>query len=471
MILFDNCRFLIATPDPEGIIEGGWVLVDGPLIVSVGGLEESPKDEVVKQGGEVVDCSERLVMPGLIDSHNHLANYAFNLLPGIDPSSLEFSGISECLEKFIWPAYTWASDESTHDMTLLAMCNAIKHGTTTITSAFPFPHGTFRAGVASGMRLIMHPQTVSNVILGDALDDDGYLALTEEVIQNYHNAEDGRIQVAVHPHTTYSCSERLLLGSMGLAERYDVGFATHLLESAADRHMSDAQFAAWGGIVGYFQERGLLQERTLFFHCDQVNPREAEIFAEAGVAISHNPQSNATYHGSVADVPALRAAGVTLGLGTDMPAGNLFDNIYTAYLVNAVIPPDQEGQFEPWVPIELATIGSARAQRLGDKIGTIEAGKRADIITVDLHRNTTLYPLNAGNLLYWIVTKCAGTLVEDTMVDGRFLLRGGEFTFLDEEAIIARSDEWMTSFGSWYRARKAAGEPVTVRKYPDYENR
>ena len=106
-----------------------------------------------------------------------------------------------------------------------------------------------------------------------------------------------------------------------------------------------------------------------------------------------------------------------------------------------------------------------------DRIGTLEAGKRADMITVDLRRNTTLYPLNAGNLLYWIVTKCAGTLVADTMVDGAFLMRDGEFTFLDEEAIIARSDEWMLGFESWYRTRKASGQPVTLRKYPDYENR
>ena len=79
------------------------------------------------------------------------------------------------------------------------MCNAIKHGTTTITSAFPFPDDTYRAGVMSRMRLIIHPQTVSNVLLGDDLDDDGYLAQTEETIRNYHNAEDGRIQVATPP--------------------------------------------------------------------------------------------------------------------------------------------------------------------------------------------------------------------------------------------------------------------------------
>ena len=143
MILFDNCRYLIATPTPDGVIEGGWVLVDGPLIRSVGGPEESPKDEMAVEGVEVVDCSGKLVMPGMIDSHNHLANYPYNLLPGIDPSSMDFRGISECLEKLIWPAYTWATDGSTYDLTMLAMCNAIQHGTTTITSAFPWPDATY----------------------------------------------------------------------------------------------------------------------------------------------------------------------------------------------------------------------------------------------------------------------------------------------------------------------------------------
>ena len=362
MILFDNCRFLITTPSPDGVIEGGWVLVDGPLIDSVGGPEDSPGDGLAAEGVEVVDCSGKLVMPGMIDSHNHLANYPYNLLPGIDPSSMDFRGISECLEKLIWPAYTWATDESTYDLTVLSMCNAIKHGTTTITSAFPWPDATYRAGVTSGIRTIIHPQAVSNVALGDGLDDEGYLAQTEEVIRNYHKAEDGRIQVAAHPHTTYSCSQRLLLGCMELAERYDVGFAIHMLESVEDRHLSDAQFAEWGGIIGYFQAKGLLQERTLFFHCDQVNRREAEILAEAGVAISHNPQSNATYHGSVADVPTLRAAGVTLGLGTDMPAGNLFDNMYTAFIVNATVPP-------PPPPRPASTVRALGPARAGDHRG------------------------------------------------------------------------------------------------------
>lgn len=469
MILFKDCRFLITDATTGGVIENGWVLVDPPLIKAVGtgdDLDVSLGPE--RDGLEVVDCGSKLVMPGLIDSHNHLANYPFNLLPGIDPSTLEFNGISECLQKMIWPAYTWASDESTYDLTLLAMMNVIKRGTTTVTSAFPFSDGGYRAGALARMRLILHPQVVSNVELSDGFNDDGYLAKTEEVIQAYHNAEEGRIQVAVHPHATYSCTERLLVGCMELAERYDVGFATHLLESVEDRELSDAQFADWGGVIGYLKERGILQSRSLFFHCDQVNRAEAEILAEAGCAISHNPQSNATYHGSVADVPTMLEAGVTVGMGTDMPAANMFDNMYTAFIVNSIVPPNHARQLDPWVPLQLATIGSARAQRLDDQIGTLEAGKRADIITVDLSRNTSLYPLNAGNLAYWIVSQGAGTIVDDSMVDGTFLRRNGEFTILDEESVMAHSNEWLARFESWYRHQKASGQPVTIVKYPDY---
>jgi 5-methylthioadenosine/S-adenosylhomocysteine deaminase len=469
MILFKDCRFLITEAAFDGVTEAGWVLVDGPVIKAVGTAADLD-EKLVDQGDvDVVDCSNKLVMPGMIDSHNHLANYPFNLLPGIDPESLNFNGISECLQKLIWPAYIWASDDSTYDLTLLGMMNVIARGTTTVTSAFPFPDGGYRAGVTSKMRLILHPQVVSNVELGDGLDDDGYLAKTEEVIQNYHNTEDGRIQVAVHPHATYSCSERLLLGCMELAEQYDVGFATHLLESIPDRYLSDTQFASYGGMVGYLKAKDLLQPRSLFFHCDQVNRAEAEIFAEAGCAISHNPQSNATYHGSVADLPSLLEAGVTVGMGTDMPAANMFDNMYTAFIVNSIVPPNHERLLDPTVPVKLATIGSAKAQRLDDKIGTIEAGKRADIITVDLSRNTSMYPLNAGNLLFWMVSQGAGTIVDDSMVDGTFLRRNGEFTFLDEEAVIAHSDEWLSKFESWYRDRKASGVTMTPVKFADYD--
>jgi 5-methylthioadenosine/S-adenosylhomocysteine deaminase len=466
-ILFDNIKFMIARPHPSGIVENGWLLVNGPLIEATGSSEKRP---ILENGEsiEIVDCTDKIVMPGFVDSHNHLANYPFNLLPGVDPSTLDYVGVSECLQKLIWPAYTWASSESTYDLTLLSMMNAIKHGTTTITSAFQFPESGYQAGVESKIRLILHPQTVSNVQLYDGLDEDGYLGETEEAIKNFHNAEDGRIQVAVHPHALYSVSERLLVKSMEMAEEYDVGFATHLLESEEDRKRSDVKYADRGGLMKYLGDRGILSPRSLFFHCSLMKWKEMEIFAEAGCAISHNPQSNAIYFGDVADLPGMLEAGVTVGMGTDMPASNMFTVMYTSWIVHSVVPPALQHVLMPWTPLELATIGGARAQRLDDKIGTLEPGKHADIITIDLSRNTNLYPMNTGNLLYWIASQGAGTIVTDTIVDGTFLRRDGKFTIFDEEAVIARSDEWLSKFLSWYRECKASNKPVTIMKYDDY---
>lgn len=470
-ILLKNCRFMIAKPHPDGVFENTSILVDAPNIEAVGDGDEIKSLIQNDKDIDEVDCSRKLVMPGLVDSHNHLANYAFNLLPGVDPSVLDFDGISECLNKFIWPAHTWTSEESTYNFTLLSMMQAIKHGTTTITSAWPFPKAGYRAGVSSKMRLILHPQMVSNVELGDKMNDDEFLKNTEEVIRKYHNAEDGRIQVAVHPHATYSCTEQLLVKSFELAEKYDVGWATHLLEGTEDRRLTDAQFADRGGVIQYLGDLGILSGRSLFFHCDQMNREEMEIFAENGCAISHNPQSNADYHGTVADLRGMLKAGVTLGLGTDMPMSNMFTQMYTAYILHAVVDHGDPEPIMPWVPVELATIGGAKAQRLDDKIGTLEAGKRADIITVDLIKNLHLHPMNAGTLLFWIVSQGAGTIAEDVLVDGRFLRRDGEFTDLDEEEVVARSNEWLSKFIVWYKERKASNQPVTIRRYPDYENR
>lgn len=470
MILFKRCRFVITNPSFDGILENGWVLVDGPEIRAVGTGDEPADSLGDAHDLDIVDCTTKLVMPGLIDSHNHLGDHPYNLLPGIDPSTSQYSGISECLQKLIWPAYVWATAKSTFDLTLVSMMNAIKYGTTTITSAFPFPDAGYSAGALAKIRLVLHPQVVSNVELGDGFDDNDYLANTEEVIRNFHNAEEGRIQVAAHPHALYSCTERLLVGCMELAEQYDVGFATHLLESRWEREAADVHYASRGGVVTYLQELGMLQQRSLFFHCSQMTRAEFDILAEARCAIAHCPQSNASFFGDVADVPAMLDAGVTVGLGTDMPAANVFDNMYTAFIVHSIVPPGQQRALDPWVPLELATIGSARALRLDERIGTLEPGKRADIITVDLSRNASLYPLNGGNLLYWIASQGAGTLVDDSMVDGMFLRRNGEFTFLDEEAIVARSNEWLMRFASWYRDRKEVGEPVTVVRWDDFSH-
>lgn len=272
----------------------------------------------------------------------------------------------------------------------------------------------------------------------------------------------------MHPHTLYSCRESMLEKSIALAEEYDVGFATHLLESPEDRVRSDERYRDRGGLILWMLSSGLLQELSLFFHCAQLNEEEIQVFAEQGCAVAHNPQAN-TFFGDVAYVPAMLEAGVKVGLGTDAPICNLFDQIFAANMLHNVMPRDKRG-LDPWTPLQLATMGSARALRLEDQIGSLEAGKRADIITIDLSRNTSIYPLNAGIFLGWIAEQGAGTIVCDAMVDGVFLRRENEFTIFDEEAIIGRSDEWLAKFSNWYLEKKRLGQPHVQIVHEDYRD-
>ena len=270
------------------------------------------------------------------------------------------------------------------------------------------------------------------------------LAETEAVIKNYHNALDGLLTVGVHPSWPWNCTENLLIKGMDLAEKYDVQYATHLWEGPDEKRLANALWADDGGGIQHLNNIGLLNERSLLFHCAVMDEWEIDILAKAGCAIVHNPSNNAR-KGDCAYLPYMLKAGITVGLGTDNPTSNMFKEILIAYLIHNIMPRESRGT-SPDVAISLATLGSAKALWLDNKIGTLEPGKHADIITIDINRSVGLLPLNKGNLFHFICYNGAGFQVTDAMVDGIFLRRNDEFTFLDEEAIYARAREWMEKY-------------------------
>ena len=446
-VLFKNCRYLICKAQPEqGILENGAVFVDGPEIKAVG-----PSADIARLAGdeniEVIDCRDKIVMPGLVDSHNHVGEYHQFLILGLS-SWKPVRGILDVLHHYIWPAWTWLTPESTYDLTLLGIVNLLKHGTTTTANAFHFPDAVFKAAQHSGMRMVIQPQMVTAYELADGLDEEGYLAQTEESIKNYHNSLDGRITVDVHTSWPWNCTESMLVRGMELAEKYDVQFATHLFEAPDEKRLANELCADEGGAIPYLQNIGLVNERSVFFHCTQLNEKEIDLMAETGAAITHCPTNNAR-KGDCAYVPYMLDAGVRVGLATDNPTGNMFKDIAAMSFFHNIMPREKRS-VPVWVPLQLATAGSAEVLRLEDRIGALEPGKRADIITIDLHRNTDLMPLNAGMLFYFLSINGAGTVAADVMVDGVFLRKDDEFTFLDEEAIIARATEWFEKFTEFY---------------------
>ena len=464
-VLFRNCRFLISRPTPfGGILENGAVYVEGPLIKAVGPSAEIEQQYGNEPGLEIVDARDKIVMPGLVDCHNHVGEAHMFLIFGWLTSPL--TGIVDTAIRVLWPAYNWLTDESVYDLTLYGLVNLLKHGTTTYANAFPFPDAVYRAAAYAKMRTVIHVQMITSVNLPDARNEQEYLALAERAIRDYHNTEDGLIQIGVHPSATYNCTQNMLIKGMELAEKYDVQYATHVAEAPDEKERADATWADEGGMIQHLRNIGLMKPRTLFFHGAVLNEREIDIVAETGVAIAHCPPTNSIL-GNCAYLPYMLQAGVKVGLGTDIPTHNLFNVMLSVSQQHNIMPRPLRGLL-PWVPFELATVGSARALRLEDKIGTLEVGKRADIVTIDLRRNTSLQPVNAGALLTFLALNGPGTEVADAMVDGRFLRRDGQFTIFDEERIIARAMEWCDKFtADWFRFQQT-GEPMFQRVHEEY---
>jgi 5-methylthioadenosine/S-adenosylhomocysteine deaminase len=194
--------------------------------------------------------------------------------------------------------------------------------------------------------------------------------------------------------------------------------------------------------------------------------KEIDLYAQTGTALAHCPPTNSIL-GNCAYVPYMLKAGVKVGLGTDCPTHNLWNVMLSVSQQQNIMPREMRG-LAPWTPFELATVGSAKALRMEDRIGTLEPGKRADIVTIDLSHNTSLYPLNVGTLLTFFAFNGPGTEVADAMVDGVFLRRNGEFTIFDEEAIIAKANQWCDKFTIDYMTAKATGTPMFNRVHEEY---
>jgi len=445
-ILFKNCAYLITDPgDKESIIEHGAVLVNGPLIEKVYTSDEIESQIEGLSEVEVVDCKDKIVMPGLVDSHNHIPEHHMYLNLGLVQWSV-IRGIIDSMHKLVWPPQAWMTEQVAYDLNMVGLMHLLKHGTTTTANAFHFPDEMASSAEHSGMRMVMHPMMVTSIRWAHSKTEQEYLAETEAIIKNYHNALDGRLTVGVHPSWPWNCTENLLIKGMELAEKYDVQYATHLWEGPDEQRLADALWVDDGGGIQHLLNIGLLNERSLLFHCAVMDEREIDILAKAGCSIVHNPSNNAR-KGDCAYLPYMLKAGITVGLGTDNPTSNMFREILLTYLIHNIMPRENRG-IPPDVALSMATSGSARALWLDKKIGTLEPGKRADIITIDTNRSVSFLPLNKGNLFHFICYNGGSVQVTDAMVDGVFLRRNNEFTLFDEEAIFARAREWMDRYSS-----------------------
>lgn len=458
-ILIKDARYVIASP-PFAIIEGGSVLIEDDRIVEVGPevtLEEGDEPDVV------IDASDKIVMPGLVDAHTHLLEcHQFALFGYLEEPLM---GIGDALDKVVWPAWSWIPEEAAYDLQMLGLLNLLKTGTTACSDAGMFPDETGRASVDAGLRVELAPTLITSLRLKDSNGPEDDLARTEEAVKTWHGAANGRITYRIHPSATYNCHQWFLEACAELADEYEVGLATHMAESVDEAERAKAVWPE--GEVQRAYDLGLMGPRSLFFHSCILDDEEIGLYAETGTSVAHCPLTNSIL-GNVARVPKMLAEGVNVGLGTDMPTNDLFNVMRSVSQIHTIMPREHRG-LAPWGPYEMATVGGARALNLQDEIGTLEPGKKADLITLDLEHNTRLFPLTPQVLYTMLTVNGSGMDVADVIVDGEILMRDREIPHLDEDAIIARAQEWTDEFIQYYLEKSEKGEPVVEQVHEEFQ--
>jgi 5-methylthioadenosine/S-adenosylhomocysteine deaminase len=424
------------------VVIGGTVITENaqhrilsPGAIAIGGTDildvDSP--EVIAsryRAAQTIEARDQIVLPGLVNTHTHAPMVMYRGLA-------DDLALMEWLQKYIFPAEArTVSPAMVRTGTRLAALEMIESGTTTYADMYYFEEEIARATREAGLRGVLG-QTIIGFPVADAKTPDEGLARAERFINEFRN--DPLIVPAVAPHAVYTNDEPTLKAAAALARRYDVPLIIHLAET--EDELKSVRERRGSTPTAYLESIGFFGPRTLAAHAIWVNDDDVQILRRRGVAVSHNPESNMKLASGAAPVAKYLAAGVVVGLGTDGAASNNDLDMFEA-MRQASFLAKHTNRDPTSLPaaqtLELATIGGARALGLEARIGSLEAGKRADLITVSIAsaRQTPLYdPIS--HLVY--VTH--GDDVRNSIVNGKVLMRDRRVLTLDPRTVIAAANQ------------------------------
>ncbi len=426
---------IVTMDDSSRILKDGAVAVNNGKITAVGDTAALVSKY---QGRKVLDARRKLVMPGLINAHTHAPMNIFRGFADDLP-------LNEWLYDYIFPLETeFVNRDNVKLGTRLAIAEMLRSGTTTFNDMYYFIEEM--AGVIDelGPRAILTDALVDlPVHNGKTLDKA--LKQVEEIIQNWNGHP--RIQVGVAAHAPYTAKPKVYQAAKALADKYGVLLHTHLSET---RWEFDLILEKYGFTpVQHLENIGVLAPNLVVAHAIHLTREDMDLLAQRNVGVAHNPQCNMKLANGTAPIPELLKLGVRIGIGTDGVASNndldLFDEIRSAALAQKLINGDPTVMDAKTV-VEAVTIGGARMLGLDNKIGSLEAGKQADIILVDLTQPHAWPNFNAYSLITYSLR---GSDVDTVMVDGRILMEDRRLTTLNENdlyeevhALSGRISDW-----------------------------
>jgi 5-methylthioadenosine/S-adenosylhomocysteine deaminase len=401
------------------IIEDSIVGIKDGLVVAVG--RNSDQGYAALKTKDTIDASGCIVMPGLVNTHTHLPMVCFRGMADDLP-------LMEWLTEHIFPAEArFVNKKMVYDGATLAMAEMILSGTTTFCDGYFFEDAIAEALNAAGMRAVVS-QGFADFITPDKPKLEKRMAAAERFVTRWQSYAP-MITPAYCCHSPYTCSPATLVNVKEAAREAGILYLMHLLENKDE---IDTILNRYGKKpVRHLLDLGVLDEQTVAVHCNWLTKKDMAVFADLGVRVSHNPESSMKLATGVAPVPEMLKRGIKVGLGTDGSASNndldMFREMDTAAKIHKVTSLDPTVMSAETV-LTMATIGGAKVLGLDKFIGSIETGKQADIILVDMNQ-PHLIPLY--NCYSQLVYAARGADVKTSIINGKIVMKDRRLRTID----------------------------------------
>jgi 5-methylthioadenosine/S-adenosylhomocysteine deaminase len=423
----------------------GAVAVSRDSIVAVG-----PEAEIRKTfpAAQVVDCGGRVLMPGLVNAHTHVP---MTLMRGLaDDLRLDV-----WLQGYIWPVEReFVSPDFVRLGTQLACAELIRTGVTCFADMYFFEENVAKATAEAGLRAVCG-QTVLKFPAPDAVSFEDSLAAARDFIERWKGHT--LITPSVSPHAHYTCTPEILRATAQLAVEFDVPLHTHIAETALE--VENMRRDNGMPVVPYLKKQGLFDAKVLAAHCTHIDEGEMRTLLHAGAGVAHNPSSNLKLASGFAPVQKMLSLGLDVGIGTDGPASNndldMFEEVRLAAFVAKTVSNDPTA-LPAATALKMATRLGARALHLGPVTGSLEPGKRADLILVDISplHNSPRFRRDTDNIYSQLVYAGKSTDVTDVMVNGKWLMQNRELLTLNEKELVTFAQEYARKIDVFLMARE-----------------
>jgi 5-methylthioadenosine/S-adenosylhomocysteine deaminase len=395
-MLIRNASFVLT--QRNGILKGSDIFVDDGRIVKIGKNLKHPAEFVV-------DGRKKVVMPGLVNPHTHVAMTLFRGTPDNLP-------VIEWLQKYIWPMEARLKPKDVYYGSLIGCIEMIKNGITTFGDMYHFADQVGLAVKDIGMRALVSRVLFSSEELSTVPEGMKGVKQLKQTLKKVRQIKSSRVVNWLGPHSPYSCSEEMLKKVKEISEKEKLKINIHLSESKSE--VEEMKKKRGESPVEFLDEIGFLDSTVTAAHCVHVSESDMEILKEKKVSVVHCPISNMRLGSGVAPVCEMVKKGIIVGLGTDGPASNTSLDLFQEMNVATSLHKISKNQI-----LDFATINAAKCLGLENQIGSIEVGKRADIIVLDTKHIDSL----------------SGKSVESVIIDGVVVAEGGKILTINKQKI------------------------------------